>query len=175
MRSRLRSINNKLVEAVEENDFSKLPRSGRNVTPEQLKQLLVICDEVGALGEQAVLFHERKRLIRLGHASKANAIERISLRSVTAGYDILSFENDGHRRRYIEVKSTVGNGSVVDISKGEWEAAKKYGDHYYIARVINVRSDPKLFFIRNPIKLEQRGKLQKTPTGWKLDLRSVMK
>ena len=173
-RSLIRPVNKKVVEAVEANDFSRLPRSQRNLTPEQLKQLLVICEEVGALGEQAVLFHERKRLIRLGHASKANAIERISLRSVTAGYDILSFENDGHTRRYLEVKSTVGSGCIVDISKGEWAAGKKYGNHYYIVRVINVRNNPQLYFVRNPISLEQQGKLHKTPTGWKLDLRSVM-
>jgi hypothetical protein len=174
MRIRTRPPSKKLVEAVEENDFSKLPKSQRTLTPEQLKQLLLICEEVGALGEQAVLFHERKRLIRLGYASKANAIERVSLRSVTTGYDILSFENDGRTRRYLEVKSTVGTGCIVDISKGEWAAAKQYGDRYYIVRVIKVRTGPELFFIRNPIGLEQRGKLQKTPTGWKLDLRSVM-
>jgi len=169
-----RPIKTKQIEAVESNDFSALPRSQRKITPEQLKQLLIICDEVGALGEQKVLVEERKRLIRLGHAPKANDVERVSLRSVGEGYDILSFEDDGRTLRYLEVKSTVGRSSFVDISRGEWAAARKYGEHYYLVRVTDVRKDGKLYYIKNPFLLESQGRVQKTETGWKLDLSAVM-
>jgi hypothetical protein len=165
----------KLIEAVESKDFSKLGKKSKKITPEQLKQLLAICDEIGALGEQAVLFHERKRLIKLGHKAKANQVERVSLQSVSEGYDIISFEDDGVTPRYLEVKSTIGNGAWVDISRGEWEAAKKYKAHYYLVRVTEVKKTPKIFFVRNPIKLEQQGHIQKTETGWKINLHAVMK
>jgi len=61
-----------LIEAAETEDYSAFQR--RKITPEQLKQLLTICDEVGALGEQAVLAFERNRLKNLGFAAKANEV-----------------------------------------------------------------------------------------------------
>lgn len=165
-------ISGALVNAVESRDFSGVRT--RKITPEQLQKLLSLCAETGSLGEQAVLIHERKRLEKLGLKAQAEQVERVSLRSVGEGYDILSFEDDGVTKRYLEVKSTIGEGNVVDMSVGEWKAAKRYGAHYYLVRVIRVKISPQLFFVPNPVQLESEGKVKRTPTGWKVDLQQVM-
>ncbi|MBK6005938.1 DUF3883 domain-containing protein [Ramlibacter ginsenosidimutans] len=157
-----------LVEAFESNDYARLGR--RKITPADLKAIQAICEEVGALGEQLVLNHERKRLRDLGHVSAASLVERISLRSVGEGYDICSYEDDGRTRRLIEVKATVGDGWVVDFSAREWQAAQSYGSKYYVARVRRVRTDPELLFFKDPFRLESTGLIKLTPSGWRLDL-----
>src|SRR5262249_1802017 len=96
-------VSSRLLESVEERDFTKLGR--RKLTPAELKEILSVCDEVGILGEQAVLAAERKRLRNRMLHDQADRVERVSLRSVGEGYDILSFENDGVTKRYLEVKA----------------------------------------------------------------------
>ncbi len=162
-----------LITAVEEKDFTKIAK--KNISPEQLEQILSICDEIGALGEQAVLAAERKRLRRLGFHTQASNVERVSLRSVGEGYDIVSFEDDGKTKRYLEVKATTGNSPIVDVSRGEWSAAARLGRQYYLVRVTQAKKSPKIFFIRDPVKLERDGLVSRTATGWKIDLRLVMK
>jgi len=78
----------------------------------------------------------------------------VSLQSVGEGYDIISFEDDGSTRRYLEVKSTVGRGSVVDISRGEWRAAKRFRERYYLVRVMDTKTLPVLHFVRDPFQLD---------------------
>ncbi|MDZ4817602.1 MAG: DUF3883 domain-containing protein [Planctomycetota bacterium] len=171
-RSPKQSFDSRLISAVEQRDFTRLTR--RKISPEQLKKILIACDEIGALGEQAVLVRERKRLTKLGFYDKAKKVERVSLKSIGEGYDILSFEDDGITKRYLEVKATSGRGYTVDISQGEWNAAKRLGGQYYVVRVINARTSPSIFYIRDPIRLQQQGLVTKTPSGWKLDLRLAM-
>ena len=120
-----------------------------------------------------MLENERKRLRKLGFVAKANQVERISLNSVGEGYDILSFEDDGSTRRYIEVKTTIGTGSVIDISKGEWNAAKRHGRRYYLVRVTEAKGEPKLRYFRDPVAYEKDGLLTRTPTGWRVDLAAI--
>ena len=165
-------IPRKLIEAVEARDFAG--PIGRKITPEQLKQIQSICDEIGALGEQAVLTVERNRLLKLGFKAQANKVERVSLRSIGEGYDITSFEDDGVTPRYLEVKSTVGTSLIVDVSQGEWRAAKKHKDRYYLVRVVRVRTSHDIFFVRDPASLDGQGQITKTAAGWKIDLRTVL-
>lgn len=163
----------RLIKAVEEDDFSFLSKKG--MSPETLMAIQAACREVGDLGEQLVLEHERRTLYALGHVRAAARVERVSLRSVGAGFDIASFESDGTTRRLIEVKSTVGSGLVVDVSAGEWAAALRHKNKYYIARVINVRKSPRIIFFRDPAKLQTQKAVTITASGWKLDLSSAPK
>jgi len=166
-------VSPQLIASVEQRDFTRLSR--RKISPAQLKQILNLCDEIGALGEQCVLAAERKRLRLRGLNAIADKVERVSLWSVGEGYDILSFEDDGVTKRYLEVKATTGTGKVVDVSRAEWRAAAKLKSHYYLVRVVDVKSAPRMFFIRNPSELEKQGSVVKTPSGWRVDLREVMK
>lgn len=157
-----------LVEAIERGDFNK-PKKGK-ISPEQLKKIQAFCEEIGALGEQVVLAAERARLRKLGHNGPASRVERVSLRSIGEGYDILSFEDDGATKRYLEVKSTIGAGMIIDISRGEWRAAKALGRKYYLVRVTSIMGKPRIFYARDPAKSEKDGLISKTATGWKIDL-----
>jgi len=172
-KNRKPKISRAVIEAAEQEDLAKIAR--RQISPEQLKRILSICDEIGALGEQAVLKLERARLRKLGLDDQADRVERVSLRSVGEGYDIVSFEDDGFTKRYLEVKATIGRGFVVDVSRGEWRAARKHGDAYYLVRVISAKDSPEVFFVRNPVELENQGLVTRTAIGWKIDLRSVVK
>lgn len=166
-------ISSSLLKAIESNDFSRI--KGRKITPEQLKKMQLAMEEIGIFGEQAVLTHERRRLTKLGHTEAARRVTRVSLKSVGEGYDIISFEDDGVTPRYLEVKATVGDGFVVDVSLGEWKAAKKWRDQYYLVRVLNARTSADLHFFRNPFCLCHDGLISRTPAGWRLDLSGVAK
>lgn len=167
----LEKLDINLLCAIERKEFAG--GGGRKITPEQLRRLQLACEESGVLGEQAVLIQERRRLKKLGHKDAATNVERVSLRSVSEGYDILSFEDDGKTPRYLEVKSTVGKSMVVDISLGEWKAAKAHREHYYIVRVLNVRDSPALTYFSDPVGLEASGAITKSESGWRLDLQSA--
>ena len=167
-KKRPNQVSNRLITAVEQRDFSDVGR--RKITPEQLRKLLSLCDEIGAMGEQAVLAYERKRLAKLGFDDQAKQVERISLHSVGEGFDIISFEDDGVTKRYLEVKTTISDSLVVNMSRGEWKAAQKHGEHYYLARVIRARDARKLFLLKNPCKLEEKKKVTRTSIGWTVDL-----
>lgn len=165
-----RTVDRKLLIAAEDQDLSRLRRK---ISPEELRKVRDFCDEIGALGEQAVLAAERTRLTRLGHSASARLVRRVSLQSVSEGYDILSFEDDGVTRRYLEVKATVGEGRMVNVSLGEWKAARHYGPRYYIVRVTQAQAPrPNIYYVCNPVRLEQAGKVSKSPAGWLVDLRS---
>ena len=168
-RRAMRRISPELVASVEQNDLT-----GRKITPAQLKEIMSVCDEIGALGEQFVLAAERKRLRSRGLKEQANRVERVSLWSVGEGYDILSFEDDGVTKRYLEVKTTTVKGTLVDVSRTEWKAAQRFKEHYYLVRVINIRDSPTMFFIRNPSDLERRRLVVRTASGWRIDLRAMM-
>jgi hypothetical protein len=161
-----------LVAAVEQGDLAGV--RGRKVTPEQLKRILNLRDEIGILGEQYVLTQERKRLRQLGFLEIESKVERVSLRSVSEGFDILSFEDDGVTRRYLEVKATSGDSAVIEMSLGEWRAARRLGEHYYLARVVRVKEAPSLYYVRNPVKLEEQGLVTRIPSGWRVDLHQAM-
>jgi hypothetical protein len=96
--SRKPRVSRALVKAAENEDLSGLTK--RHITPEELKRIMSVCDEIGGLGELAVLNHERQRLRKLGHTDQADDVERVSLKSVTYGYDIVSFEDDGITKIY---------------------------------------------------------------------------
>lgn len=142
----------------------------RKISPEELKRIQASCEENGLLGEQLVMEHERKRLRRLGHDAASRLVERVSLTSIGEGYDISSFEDDGQTRRYLEVKTTIGTGWIVDVSLGEWRAAERLGEHYYLVRVIRLKNKPQIVFFKNPFSLVSQNLASKTEAGWRLDL-----
>lgn len=162
-----------LIEAIELHDLAIL--SPRKISPAQLLLMQQKCIEIGNLGEQVVLQNERKRLNSTGKPALAIKVERVSLKSVCEGYDILSYEYDINSKKHIEVKSTIGSGAIVDISRGEWKAAERLRNKYYIARVFNVRSHPTVKYIQDPFALQASGNVHSTETGWKLDLSGVLK
>lgn len=149
-----------------------LPIGGRRrkISPEELKRIQASCEENGLLGEQLVLERERRRLRRLGHTAAAKLAQRVSLTSVSEGYDIASFEDDGSTPRYLEVKSTIGSGLIVDVSLGEWKAARSLRGRYYLVRVVRLKNSPTILFFQDPYRLVQEERATKTEAGWRIDL-----
>lgn len=98
------------------------------MTPKQLAVELNKDREAGERAERYVMDYERRRL----GSAMAGAIEQVSLTSVSAGFDIASFETSAssHFDRFIEVKAYGRDGFY--FSSGELETARQYGKRYLI-------------------------------------------
>ena len=104
---------------------------------------------LGLAGEEFVVHFERWRLIQRGHERLANRIEHTSqARGDGAGYDVLSFEEDG-RERFIEVKTTAyAKETPFFISDGELSFANSHELEFRLYRVFEFRRAPRLFELR---------------------------
>jgi hypothetical protein len=92
-----------------------------------------INDQLLTQGREAELLsleYERKRLAHLG----INREPRwTSIEDNGAGYDIISYDlgQGGSVNRLIEVKSSKQKPPRIILTRGEWEAAKKFGPAYH--------------------------------------------
>lgn len=121
------------------------------MTPEQLIRKL---EEDRLAGERAEAFALEYEKNRLGK-NKAELVKQISRISVSAGFDIASFETalSSSFDRLIEVKAYGHRGFF--LSSGEIKASRKYGDHYYLYIVdLKKVKEPSYtpYIISNPIK-----------------------
>ena len=101
---------------------------------------------VGRTGESIALEYERWRLIQAGKESLVDKIEWVSeTRGDGLGYDILSRNTNG-TDRYIEVKSTkLTKQAPFYFSALEYDFSKRNRSNFYLYRVYNLKTDPKLF------------------------------
>ena len=97
---------------------------------------------IGGLGEEWVLRFESERLKKLGKERLARKLKHISrVEGDGAGYDILSYEEDGNLR-FIEVKTTIGKLSQpFYVTNNELQKSKNETDHYYLYRVYNYNAE----------------------------------
>lgn len=105
-------------------------------------------NDIGEKGEEFVLQEERKKLINTEYFNRIQQISKIDDR---AGYDILSFDEDG-TELYIEVKATENNDQFFYISQNELSKSQEFnklGKKYVIYRVFNVLSKPNYYIINN--------------------------
>ena len=104
---------------------------------------------LGRAGEEFVVHYERWRLIQRGHGRLADRVEHTA-RDLGdgAGYDVLSFEEDG-RERFIEVKTTAyAKETPFFISDGELSFASSHEMEFRLYRVFEFRRAPRLFELR---------------------------
>ena len=163
-------IDKKIISIFERGEIATQRGRTRRVTPEEFLKIKRAMEANGVLGEEHVLDSERRRLRRAGLPHLAEKIRWTSRESVSEGYDISSFEEDGSER-FIEVKASIGNVKTFEMSNNEWIVAGKLGKRYYICRVSNVRSIPTLSWHQDPQRLERHGRIQKTASGWRITLR----
>jgi hypothetical protein len=84
-------------------------------------------------------------LISEGKESPAEKIEWVSQESDGHGFDILSRNSNG-TDRFIEVKSTkLTKEAPIFFSKNEFEVSAQKKSNYYLYRLFNLKSDPKVF------------------------------
>lgn len=118
----------------------------------KLKKQLEDQELQGERAEQFVLSYEAKRLHGRPDLSK---IKQISIIDVTAGYDILSYNDIASEKlnRFIEVKSYLGNPHFY-WSQNEIEKARLYEDKYCIYLIDSSRVDDPEYepqIIQNPV------------------------
>lgn len=101
---------------------------------------------LGLAGEEFVVNYEQWRLTQLGKRRLAERVEHTSaLRGDGAGYDVLSFEENG-KERFIEVKTTAyAIETPFFISHGEVAFANHHEAQFSIYRVFEFRRAPRLF------------------------------
>jgi predicted RNA-binding protein len=119
---------------------------------------------LGKLGEEFVVRFERERLTNAGRPDLGAKVERISeTRGDGAGYDVLSFNEDGSER-HIEVKtSNFGKSFPFDITANELAYSADCPERYYLYRVFNFKKKPKLFMLQGSLS-----KYNPTPTAYKI-------
>jgi len=118
---------------------------------ESMKKQLEEQEEQGEKAELYVLEYERNRLAESDNSSQ---VKRISEIDVSAGYDIVSYDdkNSAVFDRFIEVKSFKGNVHFY-WSKNEIDVAMFLGDKYYIYLInIDEINEPNYIphIIKNP-------------------------
>lgn len=106
---------------------------------------------IGDSGEKLVFEYEKFRLKQLGKPDLVKKLEWVSKdQGDGAGYDIRSKNEDGSDR-FIEVKSTTqGIETPIYFSKRENEFAESNPYQFYLYRVFNLRSKPKIFKRQGP-------------------------
>lgn len=115
-----------------EDDFATVIRNRRKkLTLEQLLQQQEEQSKRGLEAEEFVLRLEKNRL-----PAKATRIKRISDYDVSAGYDIVSFEEDGSEvyDRFLEVKCYIGEPHFF-WSENEVDVARIKGERYILCLV----------------------------------------
>ena len=111
--------------------------------------------EVGLAGEKLVFNLEVKRLQELGLDDCAQKVKHIALDDDYAGYDILSFDENGEEV-YIEVKTTRGSiHTPFFISKNEVAVSEEKGEHYWVYRLYSFLEGAEVLFytLKGPVGL----------------------
>lgn len=107
--------------------------------------------DLGHAGELLVIEHEQQKLRDAGCHDLAARVEHIALSDSAAGYDILSFEQDGGER-FIEVKTTTGSASTpFYISENEVNVSRELQDRFWLYRVHSYSREKNsaAFYVKN--------------------------
>ncbi|WP_225874960.1 protein NO VEIN domain-containing protein [Vibrio atypicus] len=116
------------------NDKGKSKRTGKTNWAERDERNR----NLGLAGEKLVIQSEIQKLIDLGRSDLADKVEHVAKDNDYAGYDVLSFDEQGNEK-YIEVKTTKqSKGTAFFISRNEVEVSVEKGDQYWLYRVYNL-------------------------------------
>ena len=101
---------------------------------------------LGEQGEELVIAYEKYRLVKEGKEALADKIEWVSKEKGDGmGFDVLSKNNNG-TDRYIEVKTTkLSKETPIYLTKTEVSFAALRKQNFYLYRVYNFDSKPKIF------------------------------
>jgi hypothetical protein len=119
--------------------------------------------QIGDRGEAIVLAMEKQRLIKARRADLVKKINHVAEHDDSAGFDILSFENDGSDRP-IEVKATSGKSLERGffISANEVTKASTMSNYHIYFVFSALSSSPRVLQLKNPLSNETIFEL--TPT-----------
>ena len=126
--------------------------------------------ETGIQGENYVYKYEVNKLKKHGRDDLAKkVVKQCEDKTCFPGYDIKSFDIDGNEI-YIEVKSSKSMSKKnFYISSNEIKAAKKYKKNYFIYRVVNSLTNPKIpYRIPDPLKRRKEGQIKIEPHTYEI-------
>jgi len=150
---------------------SQTSETEAGLSPDAFKKKREKWEYVGLLGEEFVLEMERRRLIESGRGDLAEGVQHVSLYDCGAGYDIKSYELNG-RPRYIECKTSVGDSMRFEVTRNEWDKAKKFRAQYYLYRILNIEkvSTRSIIVIQDPFGKFEEGELNLVPSTFTVTL-----
>ncbi len=127
--------------------------------------------KVGKAGEQAVLAHEKKKLIDAGRKDLAAKVVWEDEKGNYPGWDISSFDISG-APICIEVKSTTEKTiTSVELTANEWKAAEKEGKRYKLYVVTEaLKASPKIEVLEDPNAHVSQGHLMIETAVFRLSL-----
>ena len=99
----------------------------RTFSPQQLKQKLLEKELLGFAAEKIIITYETNRIKKFGNNLK---LDHVSLRDVSAGYDIQSYE--GNAQIFIEVKAVSISNYKFHLSTSEYQTAMNFKENYYV-------------------------------------------
>jgi hypothetical protein len=118
-------------------------------------------EEVERIGMEVAMEHER---------TQGRQPEDVSADDL--GFDVRSTDPEGNVR-YIEVKARAREGYVA-LTPNEWFKARRFRDDYFLYAVMNARSKPCLYIIRDPaesLEAEERVEVVR----WVIPLKEITK
>lgn len=121
--------------------------------------------DIGDIGESLVHGHECQRLKNGDRADLVHLVVKIPT-ELGVGYDISSRELDDTIRN-IEVKTTISSKPIIfnkiHLTPNEWQAAKSYGERYFVYRLMVSKKEIKLYILQNPVLLFKNDMIDITP------------
>jgi hypothetical protein len=141
----VKNIDNKYI-LLDESILTKL--KSRTFSPAQLKQKLLEKELLGAAAEKIIITYEANRIKEFGNHLK---LDHVSLRDVSAGYDIQSYE--GNVQIFIEVKAVSISNYKFHLSPSEFQMAINFKENYYVYLLPVDYSKPEKFDIDKLLRI----------------------
>jgi hypothetical protein len=137
----------------------------KEFSPKQLEKMLANQQLLGLAAEKIILNYEEMRIKKFDNNLK---LDHISLRDVSAGYDIQSYE--GKDKIFIEVKAVSLSNYKFHLSVLEYQTAINLKEKYYIYLLPVDHSKPDNFDIENLLRINDLNKnIFNNKISWKLE------
>jgi len=137
----------------------------KKFSPEQLKKLLIEQELIGLAAEKMIFNYEKNRIKKFGNSL---VVDHISLKDVSAGYDIQSYE--GSDKIFIEVKAVSLSNYKFHLSVLEYQTAINLKEKYYIYLLPVDRSKSDNFDINNLLRINDINKsILNNKISWKME------
>ena len=121
----------------------------KEFSPDQLKNKITNQELLGLKGEKVIVDYETKRIKLFGEHLM---VDHVSLRDVSAGYDIQSYE--GNEKIFIEVKAVSLSNYKFHLSTNEYQTAINLKDKYYLYLLPVDYSKPEKFDTERLVKIK---------------------
>ncbi|MCB2226471.1 MAG: DUF3883 domain-containing protein [Desulfarculaceae bacterium] len=150
----------KFIDKIPKGNSRKAPKNGASGNKTNYDKRQKRLKQIGDRGEEIVLAMEKQRLKNANVRGLASKVKHVALTDDSAGFDILSFDEDG-TKRYIEVKATTGetlnNGFYISANEA---TQANILDKYYIYFVLSAMSDrPRVMPVPNPFGTQSKFEL----------------